>query len=222
MTHTAQILVVSITMLTAVASADAQTCMGLAPFASGRIQVGAGAEFGNDAQAFTGALSVGSRAGAFGGVSISRASYDDPDGNATLLAGQLGWQLPLGTEGRVQLCPVGGVAYSFGPNDIESSGTDASAWLASFGLQLGISAGTDPNFQIVPTVGAALAYLKSSFEGGFIEFDFDETFGLLNLGLGLIMNSRVSVLPVIEVPVGLEDSDPVFGIAVTVNFGPRP
>lgn len=219
MTHASRMIVAAVAVLATNVVADAQTCLGLAPFSAGRVQLGASADFGNDAQAFTGSLAVGSPAGAFGGVLIGTVSYDDVDQNSTGVGGQLGWQLPIGTDGGVQLCPVGGVVYSFA-DDIEGSGTDVSSWNVLFGLQLGVATGTNPQFRLVPTAGAALAYTKTKVEG-FLNFEDDETFGILNFGLGFVVNSRVSILPSVDIPVGLEDADPVFGIAVAVNFGRR-
>lgn len=219
MTHASKTMVAAIAMFATAAVADAQTCMGLAPFSAGRVQIGASADFGKDAQAFTGSLTVGSPTGPFGGVLIGTVSYDDTDDKTTGGGGQLGWQLPIGTDGGVELCPVGGVVYSFA-DDVGGSGTDVSTWNVVFGLQLGVRTGANPQFRLVPTAGAALAYTKAKFEG-FLNFEDDETFGILSLGLGFIVNSRVSILPSIEIPVGLDDANPVYGIMAAVNFGRR-
>jgi hypothetical protein len=218
-TRPSRILAIALTVLATPMVANAQTCLGLAPFSAGRVQLAASGDFGNDSKAFTGNLSFGSTTGAFGGVSVGTVSYDDFDGNTTTVGGQLGWQLPIGTENRIELCPVGGAGYGFGPDNIEGSGTDVSSWGAFFGLQLGFATGTNPQFRIVPTVGAAVAYSKFELDGGFLSgFEEDDTFGIFTLGLGFVVNTRVSILPSVDVPVGLEDADPVFGIAVGVNF----
>lgn len=216
MTHAWKTMVAAAALLAIPTVADAQTCTGLAPFSAGRVQLGASADFGKDAQAFTGSFTVGSPAGAFGGVLIGTVSYDETDDKSTGVGGQLGWQFPIGTGGGVELCPVGGVVYSFA-DDVGGSGTDVSTWNFVFGLQLGVRAGANPQFGLVPTVGAALAYTKAEYEG-FLNFEDDETFGILSLGLGFIVISRVSILPSIEIPVGLDDSDPVYGIMAAVNF----
>jgi hypothetical protein len=218
MTHASMGTVAAIAMLATAAVADAQSCLGLAPFSSGRVQVGGSADFGNDGKTFTGSLSFGSPGGAFGGVSIGTTSYDDVEGNSTEFGGQLGWQLPVGTGGVVQLCPVGGAFRSVG-EDMDEFGTDVSGWGVFFGLQLGVVTGAKPQFRIVPTAGAALAYGKSKIESGFINFEDDETFGILSVGVGFLVNSRLSLLPSISVPVGLDDADAVFRIMVAVNFG---
>lgn len=223
MTHSWRIKVAAIAILATAAVAEAQTCMGLAPFSAGRVQIGASGEFGNDTKAFGGSLSLGSPAGAFGGVAVGTIAYDDSliDGSTTALGGQLGWQLPVGTADRAQICPVAGALFGFGPDDFGGTGgSDFSSWGAFFGLQLGIATGTNPQFRLVPTAGAALTYTKARFEGGLLDgVEDDDTYGIISLGLGFVLNTNVSILPSVEIPVGLEDADPGFGIMVAVNFG---
>jgi hypothetical protein len=219
MTRPSRTIAVAITLLATPLVLDAQTCLGLAPFSAGRVQLSASGDFGNDAKAVTGTLTFGSTSGAFGGVSVGTISYDDFDGNTTAIGAQLGWQVPLGTATRVELCPVAGAAYGSGPDNFLGSGSDLSSWSAGFGLQLGFSTGSNPQFRIVPTAGAALAYSKLEFEGGFLDGEEeDDTYGLFTLGLGFVVNTRVSILPSVEIPAGLEDADPTFGITVGVNF----
>jgi hypothetical protein len=219
MTRPSRILAIAITLLATPLGAHAQTCLGLAPFSAGRVQLAASGDFGNDSKAFAANLGFGSATGPFAGVSVGTVSYDDFDGNTTTLGAQLGWQSPIGTENRIELYPAAGATYGFGPDNIEGSGTDLSAWTAFFGLQLGISAGSNPQFRIVPTVGAALAYSKVNFEGGFFGgIEEDDTFGIFTLGLGLVVNSRVSILPSVDIPAGLEGADPSFGVVLGVNF----
>ena len=46
-----------------------------------------------------------------------------------------------------------------------------------------------------------------------------EFFGLLGLGLGIVLN-RVTLHPGVGIPVGLEGASISFGAAVALNFGP--
>jgi hypothetical protein len=209
-----RILAIAITMLATPLTANAQTCLGLASFSAGRVQLAASGDFGNDGKTFAASLAVGSATGPFAGVSVGTTSYDEIDENSTTLAAQFGWQAPLGTENRIELCPVVGAQYGFGPDQL---GSDFSSWGVLFGLQLGISAGSSPDLRIVPTVGAALAYSKLDVEG-FLNFEEDETFGIITFGLGLVLNSRVSILPAVRIPAGLEGVDPNFGVMLGVNF----
>jgi hypothetical protein len=214
MTHPSRILAIALTWFGTPLILDAQTCLGLAPFSVGRIQLGASADFGEDAKAFSANLSFGSTNGPLGGVSVGTVDYDELDENGTTVGAQLGWQAPVGTQNRVQLCPVVGATYGFGPDQL---GSDVSSWSVFFGLQLGISTDSSAQLRLVPTVGAALAYAKLEVDG-FLNFEESETFGILNLGVGFVVNTRVSILPSVDIPVGLEGADPNFGIMLAVNF----
>lgn len=217
MTRPSRVIALAITLLVTPLVVQAQMCLGLAPFSAGRVQLAASGEFGKDSDAFAANLTFGSATGPFAGVSIGTVSYDDFDGNTTIVGAQFGWQAPIGSENRIELCPAAGAAYGFGPDNIEGSGTDLSAWTAFFGLQLGISAGSNPQFRIVPTVGAGLAYSKLDLEGGFFGgVEADETFGIFTLGIGFVVNSRVSILPSVDIPTG--GPDPSFGVLLGVTF----
>lgn len=219
MTRASRILTAVVAGLALPMVSEAQTCLGLAPFSSGGVQIGASGDFGNDSKAFSGNLTFGSAKGAFAGVSVGTISYDGIDGNTTAVGASVGWQAPLGTDSRIQVCPGFGAARGFGPDNIEGSGADLSTWAAFAGMQLGVSTGTNPQLRIVPTAGAALVLstleLDGDMGGGPDEMD---TYGLLTLGLGFVLSSRVSVRPAVDVPVGLEDADPTFSILVAINF----
>jgi hypothetical protein len=200
----------------------AQTCLGLAPFSTGRVQIGATGDFGNDTKAYSGSLTFGSGRGAFGGVFVGTVSYDAFDENTTVVGGSAGWQVPLGTSGRAQLCPGVGVAFGFGPNTIGGSEVNLSSQNGFVGLQAGIFAGDDL-IRLVPTAGVALVYSKVDWEGSFFGGeDRTDLYGLIDLGVGIVVSSRMSIRPSIDIPVGLEGADPSLGIMVAINFGRGP
>lgn len=221
MTLASRTLAAALAVLAAPVMANAQTCLGLAPFSAGRVQVGVSGDFGNDAQAYSGSLIFGSDTGAFGGVFVGTISYDAFEENTTAVGGSAGWQVPLGTNARAQLCPGAGVAFGFGPNTIGGSEVNLSNHNAFVGLQLGISAGS--GFRMVPTGGVALVYSKVDWEGGYFGGEQrTDLYGLITLGVGFVVNSRVSIQPGVDVPVGLEEADPGFSIMLAVNFGRAP
>jgi hypothetical protein len=73
--------------------------------------------------------------------------------------------------------------------------------------------------QIVPTGGFGLAYLKVKADNGTTSSSGSETYGLLNLGVGMIFNSQIAVRPGISVPLGLDGGETSFGLTVGYNFG---
>jgi hypothetical protein len=74
----------------------------------------------------------------------------------------------------------------------------------------------------VPTAGAAVAHSKVDFEGPMPIFpDESEVYGVITLGVGLVMNS-FSIQPGVDFTVGLEEDDePNFTVVVALNFGRR-
>jgi hypothetical protein len=200
-------------------AAHAQTCLGLAPFSTGSKQLAASGEFTNDLQGYSGTLTFGSISRAFAGVSVGTISYDSFDGNTTTVGVSLGLQIPLVGD-RVQMCPGLGVAWGFGPDNIMGFGIDASSRAEFFGVQLGVSAGNSPTFRVVPTAGAAVAHSKIDFEGPMPFPGESEVFGVITLGVGLVMNT-LSIQPGVDFTVGLEDDEPNFTVVVALNFGRR-
>jgi hypothetical protein len=214
-------LLAALALVTVPLAAHTQTCLGLAPFSAGRVQLAAIGEFGNDARAYTGTLTFGSVASAFGGVSVGTISYDALSGGTTTVGVSVGLQIPIGTGARVQMCPGLGVVFGFGPDNIGGSGADLSSRAEFLGVQVGVSAGSSPRLRIVPTAGAAFAHTKVDVEGGmFSGLDESDVYGVFTLGFGLVMSS-LSIQPGVDFTAGLEDNDPTFTVVVAVNFGGR-
>lgn len=208
----------------------AQTCLGLPAFKSGRIQLAASGAFGEDARSFEGALSLGSNE-FFGGLSLGAVDYDGIAGSTLLIGGGVGYQVSLGSS-TFQLCPGISTSLGFGPNDIfggvyDSAGVrrdpypgdDASTLAFVGGLTLGVAVGSG-RVRLNPTAGLAFAY--SSFDlkdPGGTGAERSDTYGAVNLALGLIISSVVAVRSSVTIPLGLEGGDPVFALTLAVNAG---
>lgn len=202
-------------------TADAQTCLGAASYSAGAVQLGAGARFGNDAQAYTGRVNFGSTR-AFGGIGVGGTTYDGLDGTTVSVGGAVGYQVPLGTSHRAQLCPYAGGDLGFGPNDVNGTDIDVSTRDAFLGLHLGYAAPVNPQLMVVPTGGISLVYGSTKLENGsgLSESDSD-TFGTIEFGVGLIINSRVTIRPGVSIPVGLDGADATFAIDLGLSLGAK-
>ena len=211
-------LVAALALLAVPLVAHAQTCLGLAPFSAGRMQLAATGEFGSDATAYSGSLTFGSLRRAFAGVSVGTISYDAFDGNTTTVGVSVGLQIPIGTGTRVQMCPGLGVVFGSGPDNIGGLGSELSSRGEFFGVQLGVSAGSNPQLRVVPTAGAAFAHTKVDL--GSMSSTRDDVYGVITLGVGLVMSS-LSIQPGVDFTVGLDDNDPSFTVVVALNFGRR-
>jgi hypothetical protein len=199
----------------------AQTCQGLASFSSGQMQATGNVAFGNGMDSFGATIGYGKPAGAFGGVGIGTTSWDGLDGSSIDLGISGGYQMTAGRAKKVHVCPVANFGLGMGPNDIQGSGVDMSTTAAGAGVAIGTSLPGGPRMQIVPTGGLGLAYLKIKTDNGTASNSASETYGLLNLGVGMIFNSQISVRPGISVPLGLDGGETRFGISAGYNFGNR-
>lgn len=124
--------------------------------------------------------------------------------------------MPVNRQPKPRTRQLGSGAEAFGEPAAEPGGHRHGDVV----LRAGIATGTNSQFRLVPTAGAALTYTKARFEGGLLDgVEDDDTYGIISLGLGFVLNTNVSILPSVEIPVGLEDADPGFGIMVAVNFG---
>jgi outer membrane protein with beta-barrel domain len=215
-------LVVSLALLAIVrAPAVAQTCQGLASFSAGQMQVAANAQFPEGGKIWGGSFSYGMPSGVYGGADLSTTSLDNDGGSSLGIGAHAGYQMKLGRTGKINLCPVASLALGMGPDD-EASDLNSSSTNVHFGLALGTEMGANQQVRILPTAGLGLQYSKLKEEiGGVASPDVSDTYGLARLGVGFVFNQQISVRPTIDIPVGLEGSDPVFGLSVGYNFGSK-
>jgi outer membrane protein with beta-barrel domain len=215
-------LVVSLALLAIVrAPAVAQTCQGLASFSAGQMQVAANAQFPEGGKIWGGSFSYGMPSGVYGGADLSTTSLDNDGGSSLGIGAHAGYQMKLGRTGKLNLCPVASLALGMGPDD-DASELNSSSTNIHFGLALGTEMGASPQVRILPTAGLGLQYSKQKEEiGGVASPDVSDTYGLARVGVGFVFNQQISVRPTIDIPVGLEGSDPVFGVSVGYNFGSK-
>jgi hypothetical protein len=208
-------LVVSLALLAIVRSpAVAQTCMGMASFSSGPVQVGGNAQFASGANRFGASVAYGMRGGIYAGADVGTTSYDGLDASIDFGA-NLGYQMQMG---KAQICPAASVSYDNGP-DSDANGLNSSTKSAAFGVNIGTPLGTS-RMQIVPNAGIGLVYSKAKVElTGFGSGEGSDTYGVAQLGLGMVFNQSIAVRPSVSIPLGLGNSDATFGVSVGFNFG---
>jgi hypothetical protein len=206
-------LVVTLALLAIVRSpAVAQTCMGMASFSSGSIQVAGHGSFTDGANRFGATAGYGLPGSVFGSVGIATTSWDGADASLDF-GGQVGYQMQVS---KLQVCPVASLTLGNGP---DGAGFDTSTRSATVGLAIGTALGTS-RMQIVPTAGIAVENLNAKVEDTAtgISGEGSDTHGIANLGIGLIFNN-ISVRPNVVIPVGLDGVDPTLGLTVGFNFG---
>lgn len=200
----------------------AQVCMGMASFSAGALRIGGSAVFGDDSKFFGGGLAFGS-GGGFAGVGIGSISYDDFAGSTFVINASAGYQLLLRSTSSIGLCPVASFSLGIGPNDIEGSGIDASSSGFTFGFQLGTAIPGGEQFQLIPSAGVAFAHSRFELEdgGGNSLLEDSDTYGIVSVGVGLVFNAVLTILPHVQIPVGLEGADPIYGGSLGLQFGRR-
>lgn len=207
-------------LLVGASAAQAQTCLGTATFAAGGMRAGVEATFDDGASAYGASLAFGGVTGTFASIDASLFDFDEFDESAYGIGGQVGLQMPVAAMVGAQFCPLLQAAYVFGPN-FEDSGFDieSNSLLASAGVGFGVPFQLAETAGLVPFGTARLAYGRTSVEiDGESDSDSD-TYGLIGLGAGLVLNQRITLRPSIEFPLGLDDSDPTFSFGVAINFG---
>ena len=199
-------------------SALAQTCLGTASFASGPARIGFGLDFSEDTKQYGAQIAFGKAAGPFAGASVALVDIDEVDDSGTAFELALGYSLSVSGKGSMEICPVAGFGYASVGVDEGGISVDLSERTLSAGFAIGGVASSSPTFKFIPS--AMLAYVNANAKSeGFIEFDESEDFGLVSLAAGFVFNDRVTLRPNVAIPVGLDDSDPTYGIGISFNFG---
>lgn len=208
-------------MATLSAPAVAQTCLGLASYSEGPLQVTGSGWLANEASSVGAGFGYGLPASVFGGLAIGSTSNEAINGSSLELGANVGYQIPLGKSGQAHLCPVAAFGVGIGPKNTFNSGVDRSNQTASVGLALGTSFLASPRMKIIPTVGLAYAYRQDKAENsaGASLFEISDNYARVQLGVGVVLRSNISVRPTADIPLGLDGRDPTFGITVGYNFG---
>jgi len=215
-------LVASLALIAVVnAPAAAQTCLGLASFSQGSMQVSGNGQFSDGSNRFGAGFNYGLPASVFGGAQISTTSFDGADASSLGIGANVGYQLSMGKAANIHVCPTASLEMGMGPDD-DAAGVDRSSRAANVGFSVGTTMGATPSMRIIPTAGLGLAYLKGSVDDGTTTSDASETYAQARLGVGFLFNQQIAVRPSIDIPLGLDNSDPTFGLTVAYSFGSKP
>jgi hypothetical protein len=195
--------------------AAAQACAGMPSFSSGPMQITAGGSFADGTSSFGGTFGYGRPAGLYGKAALGTTSYDGLDGSSLDFGVGGGYQIPLQSSRKAELCPIASLSFGSGPNDVLGSGADMSTRNIAFGAALGAQVGNSPQMQILPNASFQFANTRLEID----DAAGSESYGLLTLGTGFVFNSRFSLNPSISLPVGSDVYDTSFGINGAINFG---
>jgi hypothetical protein len=196
----------------------AQTCLGMPSFRDGQYQVSLGAAFSEGTQGIGGGGALGTD-DLFVGASLAVRDVDGADSTATSFAMNVGASFVVNERERIQACPVASVILTGGP---DVAGLDVSGVGLRAGGRLGLVAYESGDLEVVPTFGLDIAYDRINGDVGDVETTLArETYVILRVGAGFVLNKHVAIVPVLGVPLGLDGSDPEFSFVVAYNFGSR-
>jgi hypothetical protein len=195
--------------------AAAQACPGMPSFSSGPMQITAGGSFADVTSSFGGTFGYGMPTGLYGKAGIGTTSYDGVDGSSFDFGVGGGYQVPLHSSRKAELCPIASLSFGSGPNDVLGTGVDMSTRNIAFGAALGAPVGNSPQMQILPNASFQFANTRIEMD----DVAGSESYGLLTLGTGFVFNSRFSLNPSISIPMGSDVYDTSFGINGAINFG---
>jgi hypothetical protein len=199
--------------------AAAQACAGMPSFSSGPMQVAAASSFADGVSSLGGTFGYGVPNGLYGKAGIGTTSYDAFNGSSFDFGVGGGYQIPLQTSRKAELCPIASLSFGSGPNDVIGSGLDISTRNFAFGAAVGALVGNSSQMQILPNASFQFANTRLKIADGTSSESGSESYGLLTLGTGFVFNSRFSLNPSISIPVGLSGSDASFGLGGAINFG---
>jgi hypothetical protein len=205
--------------LAAPSALAAQACLGNPSFSTNHLQVGARATFDPATTSFGGSF-VGGSETLFTGLSLGGATYDGVSGGSLLAGVTAGFQVPI-SSGTMQVCPVVGAEFGFGPSNFDGLGTDFRSQAFTFGLAAGGELFRSERLAIVPSLSVGFAYTAATRSTLLSAGTDTETFGLAGAAIGFVLSDRLSVRPSVSIPIGLDGADPVYGVGFALNYGGR-
>jgi hypothetical protein len=216
-------LVVSIALLAIVRSpAVAQTCMGLASFSTAPMQVTGNGMFSSGVNSFGATVGYGMQSGLWGNLGVQTLSIDGASSHPLNIGAHAGYETAVGkSRNPIHVCPNASFSIGNGPDDVNFN---ASSQDVTMGVNFGtVLPGSNPRMKIVPTAGISWAHTKLSAKDsvGTSLGSASDSYGLAQLGIGLVMNQNISIRPSVDIPLGLTGSNARFGMTLGYNFGSK-
>jgi hypothetical protein len=194
--------------------------MGLASYSTAPVQLTGSGQFTDLATSFGATAGYGFPSSVYGAVGVSTTSKDGDVGHRLGLSARAGYQLVLDPSRRIEVCPTASFGLDLGPND-DAAGVNRSGRTATAGINVGMILGANRRMQVVPSAGFSFAHGSEKAENaaGATLFEISGNYTLAQIGIGVILNSTISVRPSIDIPLGMDVNTPTVGLTVGYNFG---
>lgn len=207
-------LVCAATLILGTGTAEAQLCAGAPAFSMAPLQVGTGISFTEGMKQF-GVGFAGGGESAFAGVNFSRANLSDVGVSARTLSGFVGGQAG---GGRVAVCPVGELGYTWGPDLVV---LNLKTVTGVGGIRVGVLANDSDTVMVVPNFGVGIVWERTTVKDIFdVTESSNDYYGIANAGVGVIFSRAFAVVPGVSFPFATGfPTDTTFTIRFVVNFG---
>lgn len=203
------------------ASANAQTCIGSVPFTDAPLHAGLGAAFSSNSHSFAPGVAYGTE-NYFVRGAIDFMSFSGIDAGAKGIVATGGAELKTDAGSTaLSFCPLVTLAKIWGPS--VDNGFDQSSFLFGLGGSVGFVATKAGKTTIVPTVALSFNHLSTTSTGNFAfntaSFSAGTSFGSLQFGVGLLFNDRMSLIPSVIVPFGVDRGETSFSVLFSTKIG---
>ena len=199
-------------------SATAQVCSGQLSFGLVPLRAIVGIGLTSSSQTYQLGVRLGGRH-VFGEADLGLASIDNAGSGLAYGAG-FGAQLG-GHDARVQLCPELFVGFTRGPNDIAGTGIDYGERHVAIGADAGAVLMRKKSTQIVATASYLVVHTRYTFTSFSADSSLRDSWSLLALGLGFAFNDRVTLVPSIAFPFGVDGGGggTLYGFGIAMKLG---
>lgn len=218
-------LALTAALAAAPAAAGAQVCTGLAPFERGPMHAVATAAKRHGLMNVDGGIAIGGRT-TFARLSAGRSSLQGREKSGLAIGGAGGVEFPGGPREIVRMCVLATFDVTSGPRNVvvlNPAGTPVRMDLRSVDWSLGVAGGANRSLTrrplLLPTgsliIVSTTARARETVSGAVSREH--RVFGLLEVGVGVVVARTITVRPMITIPVGLARAS--YGASVTVSTG---
>ena len=192
--------------------ATAQVCQGDLSFRS-PTHLGAALAMTDHTTSFGGGATWGHRQGLYGGGSVGITNYDAGVGNAVVVGGGVGYQMPLQAKSNWQLCPGGTLALSFGPNN---NGAKISTQTLTMGASVGTSLPLSKSINLLPYGSAAFGHTRAAVSVAGNSTSASDNYVLFGFGAGFQLTPSLVIRPSVSIAAATDNpDDTAFGLSMT-------
>lgn len=202
--------------ITATSTASAQTCLGLPSFASSRVHVNAAIEFPDSATVYAAGVGAGTHNSLFATIGGGVVTFEGLDNKAKFGFLEFGYQLPLG---KAQICPVAGGTFATGP-DAPDEGLKVTSRSVAAGAAIGYDLRVSM-LHLIPNASVKYNYTSVNVDEESIGSETQTaTATIADLGLALVFAQRISIQPIVHLPLTGNDKKATYGIFLSVAVSP--